>query len=64
MASNKYKKTARNGAGLPARKAADQQNEEVGRIGGPERIRTSDKRFRKPLLYPTELRGQERWRRR
>ncbi len=30
-----------------------------GRIGGPERIRTSDKRFRKPLLYPTELRGHD-----
>jgi hypothetical protein len=27
-------------------------------IGGPERIRTSDLRFRKPLLYPTELRDQ------
>jgi hypothetical protein len=25
----------------------------------PERIRTSDQRFRKPLLYPAELRGQE-----
>ena len=24
--------------------------------GTPERIRTSDTRFRKPLLYPTELR--------
>ena len=24
----------------------------------PERIRTSDQRFRKPLLYPAELRGQ------
>ena len=26
-------------------------------IGGPERTRTSDLRFRKPLLYPAELRG-------
>src|SRR5688572_617760 len=26
-------------------------------FGGPERTRTSDKRFRKPLLYPAELRG-------
>jgi hypothetical protein len=26
------------------------------RIGGPERTRTSDLRFRKPLLYPAELR--------
>jgi hypothetical protein len=25
--------------------------------GVPERIRTSDLRFRKPLLYPAELRG-------
>src|SRR5262245_35340279 len=25
-------------------------------IGGPERSRTSDLRFRKPLLYPAELR--------
>jgi hypothetical protein len=25
----------------------------------PERIRTSDQRFRKPLLYPAELRGQQ-----
>ena len=24
----------------------------------PERIRTSDRRIRNPLLYPTELRGQ------
>src|SRR6187549_4181001 len=27
--------------------------------GGPERTRTSDLRFRKPLLYPAELRDQE-----
>ena len=26
--------------------------------GGPERIRTSDLRFRKPLLYPAELRDR------
>ena len=26
--------------------------------GGPGRSRTADQRFRKPLLYPTELRGQ------
>ena len=26
--------------------------------GAPETIRTSDQRFRKPLLYPAELRGQ------
>ena len=28
-------------------------------IGGPERTRTSDLRFRKPLLYPAELRDQD-----
>ena len=28
-------------------------------IGGPERTRTSDLRFRKPLLYPAELRDHE-----
>src|SRR5215831_17834715 len=28
-------------------------------VGGPERTRTSDLRFRKPLLYPTELRDQK-----
>jgi hypothetical protein len=27
--------------------------------GGPERTRTSDLRFRKPLLYPTELRDRK-----
>src|SRR5262245_45029105 len=34
--------------------------------GGPERTRTSDLRFRKPLLYPAELRdrtGFNKWRR-
>jgi hypothetical protein len=28
------------------------------KVGVPERIRTSDLRFRKPLLYPAELRGR------
>lgn len=28
----------------------------IKNIGVPERIRTSDLRFRKPTLYPTELR--------
>jgi hypothetical protein len=28
------------------------------KFGAPERIRTSDLRFRKPPLYPTELRGR------
>ena len=28
-------------------------------FGVPERIRTSDLRFRKPLLYPAELRGRD-----
>src|ERR1700683_2279902 len=27
--------------------------------GGPGRSRTADQRFRKPLLYPTELRGRD-----
>jgi hypothetical protein len=30
----------------------------VCKIGGPERTRTSDLRFRKPLLYPAELRDR------
>ena len=30
-------------------------------IGAPGVNRTPDKRFRKPLLYPTELRGRERF---
>ena len=32
---------------------------EEGFFGTPERIRTSDLRFRKPLLYPTELQVPE-----
>ena len=28
-------------------------------FGGPERTRTSDLRFRKPLLYPAELRDRK-----
>src|SRR5262249_25117818 len=30
----------------------------VDNLGGPERSRTSDLRFRKPLLYPAELRDR------
>src|SRR5262245_38261117 len=30
-----------------------------GKLGGPERTRTSDLRFRKPLLYPAELRDHK-----
>ena len=30
-------------------------------LGDPERIRTSDTRFRKPLLYPAELLDHIRW---
>ena len=30
----------------------------VGFIGAPYKIRTCDPRFRKPMLYPTELRAQ------
>ena len=29
--------------------------------GGPEKTRTSDLRFRKPLLYPAELRDRQTW---
>ena len=29
--------------------------------GAPERIRTSDTRLRKPVLYPAELRARGRW---
>jgi hypothetical protein len=32
----------------------------LGMSGGPGRSRTADQRFRKPLLYPTELRGREK----
>src|SRR5580704_3285523 len=32
----------------------------VKQDGGPERTRTSDLRFRKPLLYPAELRDRDR----
>ena len=32
----------------------------LGSNGGPERSRTSDLRFRKPLLYPAELRDRQR----
>ncbi len=31
---------------------------ESGRNGGPGRSRTADLRFRKPSLYPSELRGR------
>ena len=41
----------------------------ITQTGAPEWIRTTDLRFRKPALYPTELRGrlnlsggQNRWR--
>src|SRR6266478_3771442 len=38
------------------------QSEQEG-IGGPERTRTSDLRFRKPLLYPAELRDRKHFHR-
>jgi hypothetical protein len=41
-------------------KAADgSETQAVEKNGAPETIRTSDKRFRKPLLYPSELRGRQ-----
>ena len=43
-------------SGKPVKKAAKKRLTQP--LGGPERIRTSDLRFRKPLLYPTELRDQ------
>jgi hypothetical protein len=36
----------------------DELSEVVDNRGGPGVIRTPDLRFRKPLLYPAELRGQ------
>jgi len=40
-------------------KAADGGTTQVvEKNGAPETTRTSDKRFRKPLLYPSELRGR------
>jgi hypothetical protein len=46
----------------PAQQATteDQEHEmeTVENDGGPGRSRTADQRFRKPLLYPTELRGR------
>src|ERR1700674_269754 len=33
---------------------------DAAEAGGPERTRTSDLRFRKPLLYPAELRDHAR----
>jgi integrase len=35
----------------------EEPSEVVDSIGGPGRSRTADQRFRKPLLYPSELRG-------
>jgi hypothetical protein len=32
----------------------------IDKLGGPDRTRTCDLRFRKPLLYPAELRDQSR----
>jgi hypothetical protein len=39
-------------------KQKENQSEQKA-IGGPERTRTSDLRFRKPLLYPAELRDHK-----
>src|SRR5207245_9059107 len=39
-------------------RAARQPEDWPDRVGGPERTRTSDLRFRKPLLYPAELRDR------
>ena len=49
----------------PAQLDKDQDHEEsleaVDNDGGPGRSRTADQRFRKPLLYPTELRGRNQF---
>jgi hypothetical protein len=31
------------------------KSKNINSVGAPRRIRTSDPRFRKPMLYPTEL---------
>src|SRR5712691_3808240 len=38
--------------------ARERRTSKPGLFGGPERTRTSDLRFRKPLLYPAELRDR------
>jgi hypothetical protein len=48
---------------LPSGEFSDREREEIlaktpDIIGDPERTRTSDLRFRKPLLYPAELRDR------
>ncbi len=39
-------------------KTDDSDSYLIEKGGGPGQSRTADKRFRKPLLYPSELRGQ------
>ncbi len=40
------------------RRTAKKHVSQADENGGPGRSRTADQRFRKPLLYPSELRGQ------
>ncbi len=46
----------------PAQQETEEENDESFEVnensGGPGVSRTRDLRFRKPLLYPSELRGQ------
>jgi len=44
-------------AQLTANDSSEEWTEVIEEAGGPGRSRTADQRFRKPLLYPTELRG-------
>ncbi len=65
MLSQSWRDTRRTDLPKPKRavweksqKQKKNQSEQIA-TGGPERTRTSDLRFRKPLLYPAELRDQE-----
>ena len=48
----------------PAQQETEEENDESSEVienyGGPGVSRTRDLRFRKPLLYPSELRGHKR----
>jgi hypothetical protein len=53
---NFYSRTFALGAGVNAKTSNKTIENFSG--GGPDRTRTCDLRFRKPLLYPAELRDQ------
>ena len=54
-------KTSQQQNATPAQQETEEELGEMIQVienyGGPGRSRTADQRFRKPLLYPTELRG-------